>query len=215
MGVYAKLMQVQAEMKVPKGQYNSFGKYKYRSCEDIMEASKPILNKHNAVVKVGDEVVLVGGRFYVKATAVFVDVETGESIENSALAREEETKKGMDGSQITGTASSYARKYCLSGLFALDDTKDADTDAYYQQTKGGQGKQEHPKQEPPKQQVTSICCGGKARYINGTQLQIVSSNGGWYNVEQIPTGNLKAMLADAAYQDARSGIEAVLNARSA
>lgn len=211
MSVYEKLMLVQAELKVPKGQYNSFGKYKYRSCEDILEAAKPVLAKHKAVLKVGDDLVFVEGRFYIKATAVFTDVESGEAIENSALAREEDSKKGMDGSQITGTASSYARKYCLNGLFAIDDTKDADTDQYCQQVEAGKKKaavKEH------KQQVTSICCGGKARYINGTQLQIMSSNGGWYNVEQIPTNSLRAMLSDAAYQDARSGIEAVLNTRS-
>lgn len=120
-----KLSQIQSEVKAPKGQFNSFGKYHYRSCEDIVEAVKPILNKHGFALLLTDEVVEVGGRVYVKATATITD---GKEIYTAtAFAREEETKKGMDASQITGTASSYARKYALNGLFAIDDTKDADT----------------------------------------------------------------------------------------
>lgn len=134
--IYLKLISVQEELKAPKNQYNSFGKYKYRSCEDILEGVKPVLKKHNATLFLKDEIVYVEGRYYIKAIATFVDCETGESVEATALAREEETKKGMDGSQITGTASSYARKYALNGLFLIDDTKDADTDAYKQQQEG-------------------------------------------------------------------------------
>lgn len=120
-----KLSQIQSEVKAPKGQFNSFGKYHYRSCEDIVEAVKPILNKHGFALLLTDEVVEVGGRVYVKATATITD---GKEIYTAtAFAREEETKKGMDASQITGAASSYARKYALNGLFAIDDTKDADT----------------------------------------------------------------------------------------
>lgn len=126
MGVYEKLLAVQSELKAPKGQFNSFGKYKYRSCEDIMEAVKPILAKKKAIVLLCDELVMVGNRFYVKATATFVDAEDGGLVAVDAYAREDETKKGMDGSQVTGAASSYARKYALNGLFAIDDTKDAD-----------------------------------------------------------------------------------------
>lgn len=126
MGVYEKLLAVQGELKAPKGQYNSFGKYKYRSCEDIVEAVKPILNRHKAVLLLGDEVVMIGNRFYIKATAQFIDAEDGAMVEVYAYAREDETKKGMDGSQVTGASSSYARKYALNGLFAIDDTKDAD-----------------------------------------------------------------------------------------
>ena len=120
-----KLSQIQSEVKAPKGQFNSFGKYHYRSCEDIVEAVKPILNKHGFALLLNDEVTEVGGRVYVKATATITDGK--ESYAATAFAREEETKKGMDASQITGTASSYARKYALNGLFAIDDTKDADT----------------------------------------------------------------------------------------
>ena len=125
--VYLKLVKVQNELKAPKSQYNSFGKYSYRNCEDILEALKPLLNEVKAIVNILDEIVLVGERYYVKATVKFIDAETGEVVEASAMAREEETKKGMDASQLTGSTSSYARKYALNGLFAIDDTKDADT----------------------------------------------------------------------------------------
>ena len=126
MGVYAKLLAVQSELKAPKGQYNSFGKYKYRSCEDIVEAVKPILAKYKALIMLDDEIVEIAGRFYVKATARFLDCESGDSTGVSAYAREDESKKGMDGAQVTGATSSYARKYALNGLLAIDDTKDAD-----------------------------------------------------------------------------------------
>jgi hypothetical protein len=133
MGIYEKLLNIQSELKAPKGQYNSFGKYKYRSCEDILEAVKPICKKNKAVLILSDTIYSKGERYYIEATATLIDTEDGTRIENTASAREEETKKGMDGSQITGTASSYARKYALNGLFCIDDTKDADTDEYKQQ----------------------------------------------------------------------------------
>jgi len=149
-----KLLKIQNELKAPKGQRNTFGNYNYRSAEDILEAVKPIALKHKALVLLSDQLVVLGEhnpqlytemvwdknskkeveksfvlsdqRFYIKATAIFIDIETSERLEVCAYAREEETKKGMDGSQITGTASSYARKYALNGLFAIDDTKDSD-----------------------------------------------------------------------------------------
>ena len=128
MNIYEKLLKAQVELKAPKGQYNSFGKYKYRSCEDILEALKPVLDKLKLTLFIKDDVIEVNTRNYVKATIVLVNIEKpDEMIETSALAREEETKKGMDGSQITGTSSSYARKYALNGLFMIDDTKDNDT----------------------------------------------------------------------------------------
>lgn len=127
MTVFKKLLEVQSKLKAPKSQYNSFGKYAYRNCEDILESLKPILTEVKATVFISDDIINIEGRFYVKSTVTFVDVETGEQITNSALAREEETKKGMDGSQITGSSSSYARKYALNGMFAIDDTKDSDT----------------------------------------------------------------------------------------
>jgi hypothetical protein len=124
--VYEKLLQIQSKLKVPKGQYNEFGKYKYRSCEDILEALKPLLAEVKAAVTLNDEIVQVGERIYIKATASFIDIEDKQTITTTAYAREEETKKGMDGSQITGASSSYARKYALNGLFAIDDNKDSD-----------------------------------------------------------------------------------------
>lgn len=127
MSIYTKLMNVQNELKVPKNNTNTFGNYKFRNAEDILEALKPLLKKHNVTVIITDDVVMVGDRYYIKATVKFIDTETGEMIETSALAREEENKKGMDSSQITGSTSSYARKYALNGLFAIDDTKDSDT----------------------------------------------------------------------------------------
>lgn len=133
LGIYKKLLQIQTELKAPKGQYNSFGKYKYRSCEDILEAVKPLCKKYNATLILSDTLENIGERYYIKARAILIDIEDGTAMENSAYAREEQEKKGMDGSQITGTASSYARKYALNGLFNIDDTKDADTDEYKQQ----------------------------------------------------------------------------------
>jgi essential recombination function protein len=143
MNIYEKLLSVQVELKAPKGQYNSFGKYKYRSCEDILEALKPVLDKLKLALFISDEIVEVGGSYkvskkdetvesegrkYVKATITLVNIEKpDEQIKTSALAREEETKKGMDGSQITGASSSYARKYALNGMFMIDDTKDSDS----------------------------------------------------------------------------------------
>lgn len=120
-----KLSVIQSEVKAPKGQFNSFGKYRYRSCEDIVEAVKPILNKHGFSLILSDDVVGICARIYVKATATITN--GTDTYTATAYAREEEIKKGMDASQITGTASSYARKYALNGLFAIDDTKDADT----------------------------------------------------------------------------------------
>ena len=127
MNVYEKLMNVQAKLKAPKNQYNSFGKYKYRSCEDILEGLKPLLMENKAILNLSDEVVEISERFYIKATATFIDIEKGEKIETTALAREDLTKKGMDLAQVTGSVSSYARKYALNGMFCIDDTKDPDT----------------------------------------------------------------------------------------
>lgn len=120
-----ELVKIQSELKAPKGQFNSFGKYKYRSCEDILEAVKPLLAKQNVTLTIADDIVSVGDRIYVKATATLTN-SAGEKEISTAFAREEESKKGMDASQVTGTASSYARKYALNGLFCIDDTKDAD-----------------------------------------------------------------------------------------
>lgn len=120
-----ELLKIQTELKAPKTQFNKFGGYQYRSCEDIVEALKPLQEKYKCVVLLNDELVIIGDRYYIKATATIIN-EKGDKLSVSALAREPESKKGMDESQITGSSSSYARKYALNGLFAIDDTKDAD-----------------------------------------------------------------------------------------
>ena len=141
MTVYKKLIKVQTELKAPKNQRNTFGNYNYRSCEDILEALKPVLAAHDATVFISDKVIVKENNLaYIEATATFVDIETGESISTTAFAREAENKKGMDSSQITGSASSYARKYALNGLFLIDDTRDADTDEHHRQTAGAKQK---------------------------------------------------------------------------
>lgn len=126
MNIREKLGAVQKTLKAPKSQYNNFGKYNYRSCEDILEAAKPLCVDNGLVLTISDEITLVGNRVYVKATATVADTESGETISVSGMAREAEDKRGMDPAQLTGATSSYARKYALGGLFALDDTKDAD-----------------------------------------------------------------------------------------
>ena len=127
MTIYEKLSTIQVKLNAPKKQYNSYGRYNYRSCEDILEGLKPHLEETKTAVTVNDEVVLIGERYYIKATATLHDCESDKSVSNTAYAREELTKKGMDASQITGSTSSYARKYALNGLFCIDDVKDADT----------------------------------------------------------------------------------------
>lgn len=137
--LHKKITTLSTNLKVPKSKFNSFGNYNYRSLEDIYEAVKPELSKHGLILTLEDDIIAVADRIYVKATATIRG--EGDEIKVSALAREAQVKKGMDDSQITGTASSYARKYALSGLFLLDDTKDADTDEYVKQT------QEKPRKE--------------------------------------------------------------------
>ena len=141
MTVYKKLIKVQQELKAPKNQRNTFGNYNYRNAEDILEALKPILVKHEADVFLSYKIIVKENLWtYVEATATFVDIETGESTCTTGYAREAENKKGMDPSQITGSASSYAGKYALGGLFLIDDTKDADTDEHHKQTSGAKQK---------------------------------------------------------------------------
>lgn len=124
--IYKKLSEIQSKIKVPKKQYNSFGKYYYRSTEDIYEEVKKYLKEYNLSLYLYDEIVNIQDRFYIKSTVVLIDCETGEKIETYSFAREEESKKGMDASQVTGASSSYARKYALGSLFLLDDSKDSD-----------------------------------------------------------------------------------------
>lgn len=146
-----ELIAIQSELKAPKSQFNKFGGYKYRKAEDILEAVKPLLNKQKCTLTITDDIVMVGNRIYVKATATIKN-EKGECETTTGWAREEETKKGMDGSQITGASSSYARKYALNGLFAIDDNADSDTtnDEQHQEAQ-----QQTQTQQPAAQQTAS------------------------------------------------------------
>lgn len=148
------LARVQQRLKAPKDKKNTFGNYRYRSCESILEAAKPLLADEGLLLTLTDDIIVMGERYYVRATAKVIPVEgDGITIEVSALAREEESKRGMSSEQNTGSCSSYARKYCLQGLFLLDDTKDADTDEYHKQT--------HPLEIPAESRPTYFCevCG--------------------------------------------------------
>lgn len=153
MSVYEKLLNVQKELKAPKNQYNSFGKYNYRSCEDILEGLKPVLEKYNATLFITDTLDLIGERYYVKATVKFIDCDDGSFVENSAYARESIDKRGMDDSQITGATSSYARKYALNGMFLIDDTKDSDTDEYQNVQKNAKPTQKKETKTEPKAEL--------------------------------------------------------------
>ncbi|MEY8462489.1 ERF family protein [Streptococcus merionis] len=169
--IFVTLQCIQGELVAPKGQYNSFGKYAYRSAEDILEALKPILQKYDAALILQDDIEQIGDRYYVCATATLYAM--GETIGTRAYAREDEIKKGMDGSQITGAASSYARKYALNGLFMIDDNKDADTDAYQNQnSQGGQKSSSKPSNTPTQKESkknSQTAKGGK--YITVTEAK--------------------------------------------
>ena len=148
LNIHQKLAYVQSKLKTPKGQYNSFGKYHYRSCEDILEGLKPLLQEVGATLRITDTIEHIGDRYYVKATVIFEDATS--SLEVTAYAREEESRKGMDGSQVTGSSSSYARKYALNGMFCIDDTKDADAT-----NEGEAPKKAAPK--PPEMDTEALC----------------------------------------------------------
>lgn len=156
MSIYAKLSVIQLNLIAPKNQYNSFGKYNYRSCEDILEGLKPCLQETKTAVTVNDEIVQIGDRYYVKATATLFDCESGESVSNTAYAREEESKKGMDASQVTGATSSYARKYALNGLFCIDDVKDADTRDNRQEEAKKQQNEEKQQKEIENMEISKV-----------------------------------------------------------
>ena len=156
MNIYEKLLNIQNELKAPKNQKNNFGNYNYRSCEDILEAVKPLLAKNKLTLTISDEIEQIGDRYYVRAIASLTDIEKVEenkiqTIQSEAFAREDDTKKGFDASQITGASSSYARKYALNGLFCIDDTKDADTDAFKKQQDKGNNKPQNTYQKPVQQ----------------------------------------------------------------
>lgn len=205
--IFAALMAVQAELKAPKGQYNQFGKYDYRSAEDIIEAVKPLLKDNGLFLNMSDEVVLVGDRYYIKATVKVVDVVTGESVQTSALAREAAQKKGMDESQVTGTASSYARKYALNGLFAIDDNRDADTNEYAAQTRQSAAGARSQRNAYPSKGSTNDELRSKAMHALSKEMQRVGASGeevsalcgvkfGKTNSRDLSTGQLSQLAAN-------------------
>ena len=150
-GLHDALIAIQKKLKAPKDLYNKFGNYKYRSAESILEAVKPLLAENGVLLTITDELVMIGTRYYVKSTATAQ--KSGETMCGIGYAREDDTKKGMDGSQVTGASSSYARKYALNGLFLIDDTKDADTDEYRNQHESAEKKQQpKPSQPQPAKQ---------------------------------------------------------------
>jgi len=203
MTIYSNLLEIQTSLVAPKNQRNTFGNYNYRSCEDILEAVKPLLKAQGLALTLNDELVLIGERYYIKATATLSDGK--ETIEAVAFAREEETKKGMDGSQITGASSSYARKYALNGLFLTDDSKDSDA------TNDGKAQ---PKKEPAQKDYDAS---GDDRPISLAQLKrlfaITASKGLTVEalienlkVKKNYDGELKAMPR-SLYQDVCDGLE--------
>lgn len=217
--IFVTLQSIQRSLVAPKGQYNSFGKYSYRSAEDILEALKPILQEHDAVLILQDGIVQIGDRYYVEATATLYAV--GETIGTTAYAREDDSKKGMDGSQVTGSASSYARKYALNGLFMIDDNKDPDTDEYHNQNNQGSSKQQKPAGQkeqstktPSKSNGAKTITGAQAKSLRTEIKNIAEATGSpvvaigtWFvgkmgveKIEQIPAGRLKEaeqIIADA------------------
>lgn len=191
------LVAIQTGLKVPKSQTNAFGKYKYRSCEDILEALKPLLKEHGVLLSLSDSIECISGRFYVKATAMLQDGK-GIMCTVTAYAREEEDKKGMDGSQITGAASSYARKYALNGLFLIDDTKDADATNDHKSepkkspqadAKAIETKLNTPATEAQLRRLTELCD------ETGTDKAKLASEHGVIN-NFVSEGNAKIMIAE-------------------
>ncbi|MGT2911759.1 ERF family protein [Streptococcus cameli] len=212
--IFVVLQSIQGKLVAPKGQYNSFGKYAYRSAEDILEALKPILQEHDATLILQDEIVQIGDRYYVEATATLYAM--GDVIGTKAYAREDENKKGMDGSQVTGAASSYARKYALNGLFMIDDNKDADTDAYHNQNNQSSSKQQNSAKKqasqpektskaPAKSNGSKTITSAQAKALRTDIKNIAEATGGpvvtigtWFigkmgveKIEQIPADRLE------------------------
>lgn len=189
--IHQKLIEVQGELKAPKGQYNSFGKYHFRSTEDIVEALKPLLIKRGLLLLMYDEMELIGSRIYVVSTADLTDGAT--NIKVSARARESETKKGMDDSQITGTASSYARKYALNGMFLIDDSKDADTPEYSGQM-NNQQQSKQPKQPGVTLDAVKTALNDLVKKTNGDYTKISA-----YLLKQVGADNFNALSSQQLF----------------
>ena len=209
--IFVTLQSIQQSLVAPKGQYNSFGKYSYRSAEDILEALKPILQEHDAVLILQDGIVQIGDRYYVEATATLYAV--GETIGTTAYAREDDSKKGMDGSQVTGAASSYARKYALNGLFMIDDNKDPDTDEYHKQNSQADrtsqkpaqktnSKQEQPTNAPAKSNGAKTLTGAQAKAIRTELKNMAEATGspaatiGKWFIDKMGVDKPESILAD-------------------
>lgn len=175
-----KLIEIQKELKAPKSRYNSFGKYNYRSVEDIMDGVKPLNAEQGLMLTLSDEPVLIGDWHYIKATATITDGK--EDVTVTAYARESQTKKGMDDSQITGTASSYARKYALNGLYLIDDTKDADTDEYQKQQRGQHNNNRSQQSAPKKATNKEI---GELKEVIGVFVELMKKKGKDVTPEQV------------------------------
>lgn len=177
--VLKKLLIVQQNISVPKGQHNEFGDFNYRSCEDILERARPLCNDNGLVIRLTDKIIQLSDRFYVEATAAVIDVDSGEVFSTTAYARETETRPKMDVAQITGASSSYARKYALSGLFSLDDNKDADT-------------MDNTSQEDKDKVLKSICRTIRANKIdNGLVTKIIENKYRKFNSKQLTLSELK------------------------
>lgn len=187
-----KVVRVQSELKAPKGQYNSFGKYNYRSCEDIVEAVKPILKQYGIVLNLSDELVLIGDRYYIKAVAGLTD--GTDVIQSTAYAREPQELKGMTDSQITGTASSYARKYALNGLLAIDDTKDPDTDEFAKTTE--QEPKEELKATPKQLEILN-------KYYTGEKLTKLLEMNKISKIEDLPMTKASELISKLSSKGAK------------
>ncbi|EMK0352781.1 ERF family protein [Citrobacter amalonaticus] len=204
---YARLAAIQEHLNAPKNQYNSFGKYKYRSCEDILEGVKPLLK--GLFLSITDEIVLIGDRYYVKATATITDGENKHTA--TAMAREEESKKGMDAAQVTGATSSYARKYCLNGLFGIDDSKDADTDEHKHQQNAATSQKQSQSQEQPKQHDArspqQLLTDFSAYALKASLPELENA---WKAADKSLTGTEQHDKAKSVYLDRKSELEGVI-----
>lgn len=204
---YERLASIQEHLNAPKNQYNSFGKYKYRSCEDILEGVKPLLK--GLFLSISDEIVLIGDRYYVKATATITDGENKHTA--TALAREEESKKGMDSAQVTGATSSYARKYCLNGLFGIDDSKDADTDEHKHQQNAATSQKQSQSQAQPKQHDArspqQLLTDFSAYALKASLPELENA---WKAADKSLTGKEQHDKAKSVYLDRKSELEGVI-----
>ena len=197
--IMTKLQAIQMELKAPKNQYNDYGNFYYRNGEDILEAVKPLCQKYNAVLTITDEIVVVGDRYYVKATVLLTDLEgDGDVIDAEAYAREAESKSGMDASQITGLASSYARKYALNALFCIDDVKDADHPSNHSKARETKGKQEQ-----------------QAWKKEGGKTYVLSGNGEYCELSRFSMKSLQKIVNDDKYKAIRWDIAKAIKEKQA